>query len=1116
MSDTFVFEFDGSQAEKEAKKVAASLLKINEEQIAYIKYAAKFNDASKNTIDSFKKIVVGFEDGSRAFLTSINKMENAKVVYDTTKKKIDESSLSIAKNAREHAKLAAEVSEAGIKIKKGLSLDVLSSNNRLKINAMIVDIQKYAYAHKISAAEITRVWEKVKIGDIIPEYGSLGTLQNKLVGLKTSMVDLAKTGKGLTINWETMFRLAQLQLVHRAVSLILIQLKQSLGEAIDFQIKIGEIQTIDSAKMPFDAWSSGLTQLSNSWGLDVLDQAAGAYEAISNQLVKGAETLNFLNEANKFAVTTNSSVDDSISLLSGTLNAYGKTAANVTDVSAKLFKIIDLGAIRANEMAQTIGRVAVPAEQLGIDLNELGAMITVMTRKGVKGNEAFTMMNNILMKLIKPTDAMKEFFREMGVSSGVELINVYTYPKAMQLLEKYTKGAVNELAELFNTQRGLRGAMFMSDESLVEYNKDLEKLTNSTGDYEKAVETMVNNTGLRVKIFNTGIRNAFLDIGNNIIKSTGEFLLWYDSLNNSNIEYVKILGETKKEFGSLNSTIRDETKKNIESINKSVTETKKQMNQIEDTYIDTFDTIYKGIKSNLDKVQDEIFTANDKLRDSIKSSMEQINQLKQSKSAKLFDIKISGLSDTKKIKEIEKRLQSMYLLSKQYSLFGDKKQFEGVESEIKRLLELKKSITKEDSTSKSLAKEINDEMLRRSNFAKSNLLMLQRQTKLENEYNDALKTVKEYLPSKVDKADSTEKVRIYKEQISSLQKMVDLQKKYGVYSLNTYDLEKKISEFESSLVIEKNRIKLGTIEEENKTLNETLKSTQNTLNKLKEERNSLLTVSKASLKPLEEMVDKAATGSFVKNQLTPGMNLEPLSQYYDKLKNLQELLIKFNKQPITFTDINSLKEAVKFIQTTSISSVVSEDRKRMLNDLYTTVNQFEDDSLAKLNNRISQQEKFFESIQSIVNGTKSVAESTIEAIGSQNEKLKEQIQLQDKIYENAVRNFNQQYQQSLLGYINTTIAGALTGKAKGGYIRSSDTVPALLTPGEFVVNKDSAKKYYSQLVGINKGYANGGTVTNSFGGINVNLNSSGNTQIDAISIAKAIKREIRRGTVTLQ
>lgn len=71
----------------------------------------------------------------------------------------------------------------------------------------------------------------------------------------------------------------------------------------------------------------------------------------------------------------------------------------------------------------------------------------------------------------------------------------------------------------------------------------------------------------------------------------------------------------------------------------------------------------------------------------------------------------------------------------------------------------------------------------------------------------------------------------------------------------------------------------------------------------------------------------------------------------------------------------------------------------------------------------------------------------------------------------------------LSGVPGKRLAGSVRGikRASGGSISGSDTVPALLTPGEFVVNKDSAQKIgYGRLNTMNKkgitGFAKGGPV----------------------------------------
>lgn len=88
--------------------------------------------------------------------------------------------------------------------------------------------------------------------------------------------------------------------------------------------------------------------------------------------------------------------------------------------------------------------------------------------------------------------------------------------------------------------------------------------------------------------------------------------------------------------------------------------------------------------------------------------------------------------------------------------------------------------------------------------------------------------------------------------------------------------------------------------------------------------------------------------------------------------------------------------------------------------------------------------------------------------------------------------------------------------------RGTDTIPAMLSPGEFVVNARSSRKFFSQLLAINAGRmpayrANGGPVSNTtIGDVNVNVNTSDPSQIDGRMLANALRRELRRGTINLK
>jgi hypothetical protein len=91
--------------------------------------------------------------------------------------------------------------------------------------------------------------------------------------------------------------------------------------------------------------------------------------------------------------------------------------------------------------------------------------------------------------------------------------------------------------------------------------------------------------------------------------------------------------------------------------------------------------------------------------------------------------------------------------------------------------------------------------------------------------------------------------------------------------------------------------------------------------------------------------------------------------------------------------------------------------------------------------------------------------------------------------------------------------------AGGGQPLGSDTIPAMLSPGEFVMNAASSQRFASQLLAMNAGIkpvfrSEGGSVTN-IGDINVTVTGGGSSRQTARSIATELRRELRRGTSTL-
>lgn len=304
----------------------------------------------------------------------------------------------------------------------------------------------------------------------------------------------------LLFSWQAMGRLLTIQLAHTAIGKLTAEFGRGIREAAAFQTKITQMRTIaQDNQQTFGAWADTIARVSNAYGTDVLDTAKAAYDALSNQVARGAQVEGFLAEAAKFAMTTNSSLSESGNLLAAVLNSYNLAATDANRVSATLFKTIDLGRVSASEMANTFGRVAVLSKEAGVELDELGAMISLLTIKGTKYNEAYTLINNVLLKLVKPTKGMKEYLQELGYASGFAAIKAMGFTGFLQQLNSDLEKSPGLLQDVFNEMRALRGAISLTGGGLDDYTRTLAKFKNAQADYANANKMMFESPGQRLQ-----------------------------------------------------------------------------------------------------------------------------------------------------------------------------------------------------------------------------------------------------------------------------------------------------------------------------------------------------------------------------------------------------------------------------------------------------------------------------------------------------------------------------------------------------------------------------------------------------------------------------------------
>lgn len=501
--------------------MAEDRIQLTGDATSLVQAYANANAAANNYVNTIKRVGRSEDELSQAAHARQMKLSQAEGTLSNFRKKVVKDVVGVEAKAEKINRKNQEnraIREAKMEVKHR---EALIENS--KFDKKIQD--KQAAETKKRLVENTKLLDKHRVDQQKKAEKNrkfLNRLRNKeavreAAAKKTAArMELRQQAKeNMNLTWQSLGRLVIVQSLHRAFSALSRSIVEGVKATSQLSIKLAELQTISqNQQLTIPDWLSGITGQSNIFGIDAFDQVEAAYQTLSNQIAEGAETFKFLGQANRFAVTALASSTEAVNLLSATINAYSMRASEAEKISASWFKTIELGRLRASEIADSIGDVAVMAEQSGAGLHELQAAISTMTIRGIKSNKVMTQLRGIFVKLLKPTKEMKKFLRGIGAESGEAAIKLHGFGEFMRLLQEYTHGSSTELAKIISRIRGLTGALVFKGEGLEEYERNLEEIVNGLDDYQNATDRIMASSGKQFEIHMMRIKNFFReDIG---------------------------------------------------------------------------------------------------------------------------------------------------------------------------------------------------------------------------------------------------------------------------------------------------------------------------------------------------------------------------------------------------------------------------------------------------------------------------------------------------------------------------------------------------------------------------------------------------------------------------
>lgn len=180
-----------------------------------------------------------------------------------------------------------------------------------------------------------------------------------------------------------------------------------------------EVDTLlDQSRDATEEFSGVVRRLSEEYAIQggQVEAIQGLYQTLSAQVADtAAEAEEFLSVAVELSTVGLTDLDETVELLSLSLNTFGMEASDAAETADTLFTIVELGQLKFEDLAGSFATILPFAAELGVTFEETAAGMALMSRQFKSARRAAFGIRSSLQQLIRPSNALKDAFKEIVV-----------------------------------------------------------------------------------------------------------------------------------------------------------------------------------------------------------------------------------------------------------------------------------------------------------------------------------------------------------------------------------------------------------------------------------------------------------------------------------------------------------------------------------------------------------------------------------------------------------------------------------------------------------------------------------------------------------------------------
>jgi TP901 family phage tail tape measure protein len=284
-------------------------------------------------------------------------------------------------------------------------------------------------------------------------------------------------------------------------------------EASSFETGMAEVATLLDDTSGLTAQADAVRALAREYGSNATDQAKALYQIISAGAKEGAEATGVLEQANKLALGGVTDIKTAADGLTSTMNAYGKEAGTVSEVSDAFFVAMKAGKTTVGELSASIGQVAPISAQAGVGLTELLAATAALTKGGTSTSLSMTQLRGLVAAVIKPSSEAAAEAERLGLQFDAQAIKAQGLAGFLEQVREKTDGNTETMAKLFGGVEALGAVLALTGKASGSFADTLAAMEGRAGATDTAVAKVADTSAQAARKFQAALADVQISAG---------------------------------------------------------------------------------------------------------------------------------------------------------------------------------------------------------------------------------------------------------------------------------------------------------------------------------------------------------------------------------------------------------------------------------------------------------------------------------------------------------------------------------------------------------------------------------------------------------------------------